>query len=777
MAMPLVAQSSNSQQSKPTIDTSKQAIPLNTDLTVQGNVTAQGVLIPRRIAKAVFGGKIADEYAVVQVTINNKSSDAALIVQGVYIDYSKWALAGGGISEQPCAEEASTEPKSKFAACTKPSQVASEEYRVVRGQALNAQTWTWRNGIVRGLTLAGAVATAYAFTVSGTKYPKAVSGATGTFIPGLGTFWPDQTIDQINRISDLGYQTNKVISKQGSDIIVCFFPIDRFLSSGFRQIFLKEPALFFSPYEILLDKKARERILAPHGLHPTVNPNDLLNALKIDPKKLAEALPCYVEYGKGLMGAKSLAGATEQTRKAKQEEEEYIPDWVKTIRSHTPDDCSSILKPDIVRALDSLAAVSLNTIHVVIDGLMSVATASLPAKIESVEFDNEKTNATLWTDTSKPLTGTIKGSYLTGGAPKIQNSDALGIESLAAATDGSTDQALKFSFKLKNSISDGTQLTFTVEKTPKDATGAQTTSASAPFIYKVQYVHGVPTIDSVVLEGEDTDPKLWTSSGSKKGTIKGSNLTGSKPLIDKADTLGISNLAADTANATDQTLPFTFNLAKSFNKGDKLSFTVQKEQTDAQGAKTTLSSPPYGYTVDTDPVISNVEAKDHIVTVSGKRFFNDQKQLVVSLKPSEGSSISVSKFTQQTPTTLVFDFSSPGCWSVEVKVGEASVTSKAFAVAPDPTVSNATIDAKSSTITVAGTGFVDTSACGGPALAFQVVEKENGPTPLSLTRKSLSTSNATFETPSGVKKGWLVQALLGKQVRSTKLLVEVPAKR
>jgi hypothetical protein len=171
-----------------------------------------------------------------------------------------------------------------------------------------------------------------------------------------------------------------------------------------------------------------------------------------------------------------------------------------------------------------------------------------------------------------------------------------------------------------------------------------------------------------------------------------------------------------------------------------------------------------------------VEAKDHIVTVSGKRFFNDQKQLVVSLKPSQGSSTSVSEFTKQTPTTLVFDFSSAGCWSVQVKVGDASVTSKSFAVPPDPTISTATIDAKSSTITVDGAAFVDTGACGGPALAFQVVEKENGPKPLSLTRKSISTSNATFETPSGVKKGWFVQVLLDKQVKSAKALVEAAAK-
>ena len=54
---------------KPTPSTAKQGVPLNVDLTVQGNVTAQAVLIPQRVAKAVFGGKIASEYAVVQYSI------------------------------------------------------------------------------------------------------------------------------------------------------------------------------------------------------------------------------------------------------------------------------------------------------------------------------------------------------------------------------------------------------------------------------------------------------------------------------------------------------------------------------------------------------------------------------------------------------------------------------------------------------------------------------------------------------------------------------------
>ena len=444
--------------SKPSADASKQGVALQTDLTVQGNVTVQAVLIPRKIAKAIFGGKIADEYAVVQLTINNKSSDAALIVQGVYIDYSKWALAGGGFSKQPCTEADPTDPLSKFTHCTQSTQVASEEYRVVRGQALNAQTWTWRNGIMRGLTLAGSVASAYAFTVSGTKYPKAVAGATGTFVPGLGTFWPDQTIDQINRISDLGYQTNKVISKQGSDVIVCFFPIDRFLTRGFKKVFLDDPALFLSPFEMLVDRKIKMQAILPNNLFGSVTPDEM-----------RAALPCYL--------FNSHTGPTPAEPPSANQQ---------TLATYCATNGPS---PNVVAALETLKHVSLNTIVVVIDGVMTVDTTALQPKIQSVTIDGEDTNATLWTGATadKPATinGTIKGAYLTGAHPIIQGAKDLGISSVSVDGSASDDQTLRFSFQLTKPLT-VQQLTFVVEKPTKDSKTAPIDST--PYLYQVKQV-------------------------------------------------------------------------------------------------------------------------------------------------------------------------------------------------------------------------------------------------------------------------------------------------
>jgi hypothetical protein len=70
----------------------------------------------------------------------------------------------------------------------------------------------------------------------------------------------------MNRISDLGFQTNKVIPKASSDIIVTFFPLDRFLTPGLKELFIKSPALFFSPYALQFDPKGKKEINQLIGL-------------------------------------------------------------------------------------------------------------------------------------------------------------------------------------------------------------------------------------------------------------------------------------------------------------------------------------------------------------------------------------------------------------------------------------------------------------------------------------------------------------------------------
>jgi hypothetical protein len=753
-------------------EAAKEGLPLNTDLTVRGNVTLQAVLIPTHVARRVFGKEVADNYAVIELNINNKSSDASLLIQGVYLDYTDWALSGSIQPDAVCTETSDESGGGTYRACTKPNQVASEEYRVIRGESLDAQPFTVRNLIVGGLALGGSIVSAYSFSIKEKGILQGIAAFSGAVVPGLKSYWPDQTVDQINRISDFGYHTNKAIPKQGSDIVVCFFPIDRFLTPGFKKIFLKEPALFLSPYEMLLDPKSLDWIFSPHGGYKLrVDPKDMLGAMGIDnPKELGKALPCYLEYRRQLVKDKALARASGRNGlpdKAEMKDESTSTSWAENLRreAYSKDGCSNDLSSDQIRQLDTIGRVSLNTIRVVLDGVMSVETAALPAKIESVDFDNEKTNTTLWTDTATILTGTINGAYLTGGVPKIQED----VGTITAVTEGSTDQALKFKLKLKDKIDEGKQLTFIVEKTTKDASGATNTIDSTPFLYKVKFAHGVPKIDSIVFEGEDTNPTLWSTTGTKKGTIHGSNLTSATPQIDNAGSLGISDLKADTLHATDLFLPFSFNLGQARQKGDKLTFTVRKGEIEAQGGKTTLTSASKEYDVDTDPVISKVEAKDKTVTVTGGRFFNDKSQLSVSLTPTEGAKTAVAGLTVPSPTEVEFGSPAPGCWTAEVKVGSASATSRSFPVIPQPQITSATMETKSSTITVTGSGFTDTSSCGGAALTFQLVSDKSGAKPAQAGK--LAGSSATkviLGLPAEAKSGtWKVQALLGKEVKAS----------
>ena len=245
-----LAQDSHDAKTKKLLEqAAKNGNPLKSEITVNSSLHVQAVLIPRIDAQRVFGKEISDNYAVIQLTVGNKSPNAAFILHGVFIDYRDWPLSG--VAPSAMRVEGSTD---RYQAASVPSQVASEEYRVVRGQLLDAQNDTWRNRFMRWLTFAGNLAGAFTFSLNEQGIVKGIAAVTGVGIPGVATAWPDRTVEQLNRVSDLGFRTNKLVPKESSEVIVCFFPIDRFLTPGFRQLFLKSPALFFAPLQMLVDK-------------------------------------------------------------------------------------------------------------------------------------------------------------------------------------------------------------------------------------------------------------------------------------------------------------------------------------------------------------------------------------------------------------------------------------------------------------------------------------------------------------------------------------------
>jgi hypothetical protein len=206
----------------------KEGVDLPVKATVHDAVGVTAVLLTQRSVQRVFGKEIANIYAVVQLTISNNSQDAAFVLHSAYIDTSQWALGGSSKGFTATSQDA---PDESRRAGTKAHRIASVEARVARGELLDAQMWSARNWTVRLLTVAGSVASGYSFSFKEQGIAKGIAAFSGSFVPGVAFAWPDGAVAQQNRISDFGYQTNKIVGKGSGEIIVCFFPIDMFLSS------------------------------------------------------------------------------------------------------------------------------------------------------------------------------------------------------------------------------------------------------------------------------------------------------------------------------------------------------------------------------------------------------------------------------------------------------------------------------------------------------------------------------------------------------------------
>ncbi|MEK6334688.1 MAG: hypothetical protein AABM67_07045 [Acidobacteriota bacterium] len=493
--------------------------PVPTQITVRNNVSAEAVLIPQDDVRRIFGKEIANHYAVIEVNVGNKSPDAALIIHGVFIDYTGWGLSGTGGQAPPATAANSGNPFANFQSSTNSGHVASEEYRIVRDQAQNASLFSGRSWTMRALTLAANIAGAYPFGLSKVEV-RYFSAFSGVLVPGIEKLWPDDTSQQLLRISDYGYRTNKVIPKESAEIVVCFFPIDRFLTPGFRTLFLRSPALFFAPLQMLVDRKLGKSV---DGLLKTINKD-------LDRRTLAGAMPCYIriirdlEYGPrskdtsvrgqinrnadetclGIFGLRrdpkdsvkidliedSTAEAGHKTDKSKKEFEKFL-------------------------ALDFIAHMSLNYVTVTVDGAMTIDTSSMAPKLEGLKFDSAENCGgdqipCFWSDLASDAgirTGTLFGSYLTGGTIEIVEAEDLGLKDVTTVFEGSNDQMLNFSLTLTKPVPSGTKLHF---KVTKPLTGVAALNAKTTESRQLEYVVSGPAISDIAY---DSATRILTLTG------------------------------------------------------------------------------------------------------------------------------------------------------------------------------------------------------------------------------------------------------------------------
>ncbi|MFL6227585.1 MAG: hypothetical protein ACJ741_02270, partial [Pyrinomonadaceae bacterium] len=393
-----------------------------------------------------------------------------------------------------------------YQASSFPNQVATEEYRVVRGQLLDAQTDTLRNRFMRWLTLAGNLAGAFTFSINEQGIVKGIAAATGVGIPGVATAWPDKTIEQLNRVSDFGFRSNTVIGKQGSEVVVCFFPIDRFLTSGFRKLFLKSPALFFAPLQMLVDKSIQNDVKAAVG--------DLTEGLPVDFTKLRAGLPCYMAIRHGERTDPQYDVCLDQFALEIVKDNngaEVVPRRFQVRHAEkSPPSPADLTKFYVFMGLEFLGGVSLNRVVVTVDGVMSVDANTIAARLDEVEIVKvgscgDAGSECFWTDITADggvRKGIVHGSYLTGGTVKLAEQNDLSITDLKTIAEESDDRELHFSFKLGQPVRSQTKLHFTVSKPqPASASASGKPLESNAFEYLVAYSPAATGIDSISLSG------------------------------------------------------------------------------------------------------------------------------------------------------------------------------------------------------------------------------------------------------------------------------------
>jgi hypothetical protein len=294
------------------------------------------------------------------------------------------------------------------------------------------------------------------------------------------------------------------------------------------------------------------------------------------------------------------------------------------------------------------------------------------------------------------------------------------------------------------------------------------------------YVDGVMTvdidlvpasIDQVVFEGDASKADFWAVAGERKGALQCRFCPDGQFSILEADSLGITDLKTIAEGSDDHKLNFSFKLTKPIETGQTLTFVITKKSTDPKKGNQEIKSTPFTYTVNytvVSPSITGVTVQGGKVTVAGTAFFSTKTNpITVALHSDviQEKDLAVTLPDGQTADKLMFDVPSglsAGCWTVNVTWNKTPLAAPAAAnqrilseAAPKLTEAKR----NDNSIAVKGEQLVDTSACKGKKLTFQLVKSDKTTLNPKVTAR-VSSSEVTLELPDAAKTGdWMVQAV------------------
>jgi hypothetical protein len=625
---------------KPQAENSSNSVRLKATTTVGSCINVEAVLLAKKPAAMLFGGFVAENYAVVKTTVSNKCDDQQFILHDIYFDYRNWALSGvypeigsplcsgppaiagknqlaaeagppnsaksqqntssqsitGGGGDSPAANDNEAKPSTTGTQSTVssappndggttrgtcPGQVATVGALDVQDQDTEDAVFSPRNKAVKAITLIGQVASGYAFIWSGDA-AKGIGAYNSAFVENVNKLWPDRRIDQEKNILSLGYRTDRstAIAKDDHGSYYAFFPLKVFLSPTLTRLFLDSPAVFLNPAESLFEYSlGRHDSNTATGTGISQNPD---RNTKKESSRITPLVRMLLDLTDGIeTQARSRFKPTETQATNK------ISQLLIDLASPCPKaPCPFLAKSqsdeaknqdesaqdsnnnyDLYRILAEkylFQRASLNSVQIVVRGVMTVSVDSVPPTIDDVTCDKEKESAS-WT--------------VTDAAPSAAQS---------ASTPASQDSSKPVDTKTKPSATnsaDSTQGDGTQGTTIKG--NALSCSVAGKFL-----ANGTPGVQALSIP-----------------TISNVKLT---------DYIG--TVQNDPLKSSDASLPFTMQLLKSLPNGSKLTFMVTRKlpvsgadsEGSSPGSGKQVSSNQYVYTVSFDISKASTTTAPHI---------------------------------------------------------------------------------------------------------------------------------------------------------------------
>lgn len=228
----------------------------------------RSLMSPQNVADT-FGRRIGKRYIALQLTVANRNSEYQWLITDGAADLTRLIRH---MRKDPKCESRGESLLALLSERPNPT-VSGSDLAVLRGVAEKGQILDPRNLTIRLLQGSGTIAAGLlGVTTFGSSFAPSVAAFNGPLVSAFQRMFPDQTVNQLNRLNDSAYAANAIVLKQQARVLVVFIPVELLLNKQEQASFYKDPnSVYSSCVDLrLLDAFINGHFIAQVNVDPVI---------------------------------------------------------------------------------------------------------------------------------------------------------------------------------------------------------------------------------------------------------------------------------------------------------------------------------------------------------------------------------------------------------------------------------------------------------------------------------------------------------------------------